>query len=183
MESMETNVEVKGIPKNAWLFWLVLGVLSIGVGIWLVLSPEAAIATLAILLAIALFFNGLGELLSAGDLRRPWVGYLIGAIYVIAAIVVIVRPGKSLWFLAVVVGISIIITGLLQLAVAVLDRDVIRHWVFLAFLGLLSIAVGVMAIVWPTITVYVLALLIGIRLIIWGVVQLAIAFRIKSLTA
>lgn len=179
----QTDVEVRGPFQHAWLLWLVMGVLSIGIGVWLVLSPRAAITTLALLLAIALFFNGIGELISAADLRRPWLGYVIGAIYVVAGVVVIVRPGESLWFLAVVVGISIIVTGVLQIAVAAMDRDVIAHWGLLVFLGLLSVVVGVMAIVWPQITVLVLALLIGIRLIIWGVVQLAVAFQIRSLTA
>jgi uncharacterized membrane protein HdeD (DUF308 family) len=179
---MEARVEVRGLSPNAWLIWLALGVASLGIGIWLVLSPRAAVATLAVLLAIALFVNGIAELLVAADLRRPWIGYAIGAIYVVAALVVVVRPGESLWFLAVFVGISIIITGLLQLAVALMDRDVVRHAGFLAFLGLLSVVVGIMAIVWPAITVFVLALLIGIRLILWGVVQLAVAFRIRRLT-
>jgi uncharacterized membrane protein HdeD (DUF308 family) len=40
----------------------------------------------------------------------------------------------------------------------------------------------VLAIVWPQITVWVLALLIGIRLLVFGVVQLAIAFQLRSLT-
>ena len=50
-------------------------------------------------------------------------------------------------------------------------------------LGAVGIVVGILAIVWPGITVWVLALLIGVRLLIFGVVQLAIAFRIRSLTA
>ena len=52
----------------------------------------------------------------------------------------------------------------------------------LAVLGAVGIVVGILAIVWPGITVWVLALLIGIRLLIWGVLQLAIAFQMRSLT-
>lgn len=182
MESMQSEVDTGPISPNAWIAWLVLGVLSIGIGIWLLLSPEVAVATLAILLAIALFFNGLGELVGAGDLRRPWVGYLLGGIYVLAAVVVLVRPGKSLWFLAMVVGVSIIVTGLIQLAVALMDRDVVRHATFLALLGLISVVVGILAVAWPEITIWVLALLIGIRLVIWGVVQVAVAFWLRSLS-
>jgi uncharacterized membrane protein HdeD (DUF308 family) len=40
----------------------------------------------------------------------------------------------------------------------------------------------VLAIAWPGITVWVLALLVGIRLLIWGVIQLTIAFQLRSLT-
>ena len=180
---MDTQVEVVGLPQHAWVLWLVMGLLSVVIGTWLVFSPEAAITTLALLLAIALFFNGLSELVTAGDRFRPWVGYVLGAMFLVAGLVVLLRPGKSLWFLAVVVGISVIVTGIMQVALAFMDRERIRHWVLLAVLGAVGIVVGILAIVWPGITVWVLALLIGVRLLIFGVVQLALAFRIRSLTA
>ena len=47
VESMDAQVEVVGVPKHAWIIWLVMGILSVVIGIWLILSPEAAIATLA----------------------------------------------------------------------------------------------------------------------------------------
>ena len=43
---MDTQVEVVGLPKHAWVLWLVMGFLSVVIGTWLVFSPEAAIATL-----------------------------------------------------------------------------------------------------------------------------------------
>jgi uncharacterized membrane protein HdeD (DUF308 family) len=182
MEPMDVRVEVVGVSKHAWLLWLVMGILSVGVGIWLVLSPEAAITTLALLLSIALFLNGLSELVAAGDRSRPWIGYVLGGLFLVAGVVVLLRPGKSLWFLAVVVGISVIVTGVMELAVAFADREHIRHWVLLAVLGAVGVVVGVLAIVWPQITVWVLALLVGIRLLIWGVIQLVIASQLRSMT-
>jgi uncharacterized membrane protein HdeD (DUF308 family) len=182
MEPMDVQVEVVGVPKHAWLLWLVMGILSVGIGIWLLLSPKAAIGTLAVLLAIALFLNGLSELVTAAERARPWIGYLLGGLFLVAGVVVLLRPGKSLWFLALVVGISVITTGIVQIAVAVAERERIRHWVLLAVLGAAGVVVGVLAIAWPGITVWVLALLVGIRLLIWGVIQLTIAFQLRSLT-
>jgi uncharacterized membrane protein HdeD (DUF308 family) len=108
---------------------------------------------------------------------------VLGGLFLVAGVVVLLRPGKSLWFLAVVVGIAVITTGVMQVAVAFMDRERIRHWVLLAVLGVVGIVVGILAIVWPDITVWVLALLIGVRLLIFGVVQLAIAFGLRSLSA
>ena len=181
MQANEVNVEVRGIGPNTWLLWLVMGILSIGIGVWLLFSPNVAIATLAILLAIALFMNGLSELVTAGGRHHPWFGYLIGALFLVAGLIVLLRPGKSLWFLAVFVGASLLVTGAIQIAMAVADREHERHWVLLVVLGLLGVVAGVLAVVWPDITSLVLALLVGIRLIIWGVVQLAIASQLKTL--
>lgn len=179
---MQTDVEIN-VPKHAWIIWLVMGLLSAVIGTWLIFSPKAAVATLAILLSIALFLNGLFELITAWERRKSWVGYVLGGLFLVAGIVVLLRPGKSLWFLAIVVGFSIIVTGMVQLAVAFSERDTVRQWGFLAALGAVGIIVGVLAIVWPQITVWVLALLIGVRLVIFGVIQLVVAFQLKSLSA
>lgn len=177
------DIEVQGVPKHAWILWLVLGLFSLGIGIWLILSPEVAIGTLAFLLAIALFMSGISEIVTAGDRLKPWFGYLLGAIFLIAGFVVLLRPGKSLWFLAIVVGISVVVTGLGQIFLALADRESIRHWGLLLFIGIAGVVVGVLAMVWPGITVLVLALLIGIRLIIFGVVQIAISLQLRSVAA
>jgi len=170
------------MPRNAWVIWLVMGILSVGIGTWLIFSPEAAITTLALLLAIALFLNGLSELVTAGDRLRPWMGYLLGAMFMVAGLVVLLRPGKSLWFLAVVVGISVIVTGLVEIVVALSEREHLGHWMLIGVLGAVGVVVGIMAIAWPEITVWVLALLIGVRLLIWGVIQLAVAAQMRTLT-
>jgi uncharacterized membrane protein HdeD (DUF308 family) len=183
MSYQDVNVDVQGVPKHAWLLWLGLGVLSLFIGVWLLFSPGVAIGTLALLLAIALFMSGISEIVTAGDRQQAWFGYLLGAIFLVAGFVVLLRPGKSLWFLAIVVGISIVITGLGQVLLAIMDREVIRHWILLLAFGLLSIAVGVAAMVWPDITVLALALLIGIRLVIFGIMQIAISFQIRQLAA
>lgn len=177
------DIEVQGVPKHAWILWLVLGAFSSIIGIWLILSPEAAIGTLALLLAIALFMSGVSELVTAGDRFKPWFGYLLAAVFLIAGFVVLLRPGKSLWFLAIVVGISVVATGVGQIMLALVDRESIRHWGLLLAIGVISVAVGIMAMVWPDITIYVLALLIGIRLLIFGILQIAIAFQVRSLAA
>ncbi len=183
MQTNEVDVDVRGVGPNTWILWLVMGILSIGVGVWLLFSPNVAIATLAILLAIALFMNGLSELVTAGGRHHPWFGYLVGALFLIAGVIVLLRPGKSLWFLAVFVGASLLVTGAIQIVMAIADREHERHWVLLALLGVLGVVAGVLAIAWPGITILVLALLVGIRLIIWGVVQLAIAARLKQLAS
>ena len=183
MEPMDVEIEVVGVPKHAWLIWLAMGVLGVGLGIWLLLSPDAAIATIALLLAIAMFLNGFAELVTAGSRSRPWIGYLLGALFLVAGLVVLIRPDKSLRFLAVFVGLSIIVTGLVELAVAFADREHLRHWAWLAAAGAVGVVIGVLAVVWPGVTITVLALLIGIRLLIWGAIQLLIAFQLRSLTS
>jgi uncharacterized membrane protein HdeD (DUF308 family) len=162
---------------------MVFGALAAGLGVWLILSTNAKTATLAILLALSLFVLGLGELVFASGRPRPWVGYLLGAIFMVAALVTLLRPGKSLYFLAVFVGASMILTGVLQLALALFDRQDIEHWVVLAIIGVIGIVAGVLAIAWPDITIWVLGLVIGLRVLFFGILEMFVANQLRQLTS
>ena len=176
------SVDIDAGGPNLWYLWVVLGAISMVLGIWLILSPNAAAYTLAILLAIGLFFNGIGELAWAGDRPRPWVGYALGAVFILAAIAVIVRPNVGLKALALVVGIALLIVGVFQFAAAIVDREAIAHWGLLAFLGAVTFIAGFLALVWPKVTIFVLALILGIRLTLFGLTQIVIGMNMRRLT-
>ncbi len=176
----ESELEV-GIPKWFWILWVVLGVISAILGIWLIFSPHAAAYTLAILLAIGLFFNGIGELAFARDRGKPWLGYVLGGLFVLAALAVIVNPDIGLKALAVVVGIVLLVVGLFQAAAAVVERDELRHWVLLLVMGAITFVAGFLALVWPKATVFVLALILGIRLTLFGVTQIVVGLDMRRL--
>jgi uncharacterized membrane protein HdeD (DUF308 family) len=183
MASYETeSVEVQ-VPGGLWIVWVVLGFISTVLGIWLIFNNDAARYTLAIVLAIGLFFSGIGEIAFARDRPRPWVGYAVGAVFVLAAIAVVINPDIGLSALALVVGISLLVVGIFQFAAAIMDRDSIRHWAFLAFLGAVTFVAGFLALVWPSATVAVLALIIGIRLTMYGLTQIVLGVNLRKLTS
>jgi len=148
-----------------------------------VLGLSPYLGGLAILLALALFVLGLGELVFASGRPRPWVGYVLGAVFLVAALVTVLRPGKSLYFLAVFVGASMILTGVLQLALALFDRQDIEHWVVLAVIGVVGIVAGVLAIAWPHITIWVLGLVVGLRVLFFGLLEMFVANQLRQLTS
>lgn len=183
MASYETESAELEVPGGLWILWIILGVISTILGVWLIFSPNAAAYTLAILLAVGLFFNGIGELAFARDRPRPWLGYAVGAVFVLGALTVVVNPNIGLKALAVLMGISLLVVGLFQFAAAVVDRDAIAHWVFLAFLGALTFVAGFLALVWPRVTIFVLALILGIRLTLFGLTQIIIGANLRKLTS
>lgn len=98
--------------------------------------------------------------------RRWWVLALIGAVTAVLGIVVIIRPVAGEFALALFIAAGFIISGLGDLVTA---GRWPRKWVPVMW-GLLSLAAGVVAIVWPGITLEILAVIIGLMLIVRGVI-------------
>ena len=154
---------------NPWLLFVIFGGLLTALGVWLLFSYNAAMATIAILLSIGLLLNGLSELVWARDRPNPWLGYVLGVLLLIGGVVVLAQPGDSLRVLAIVIGAVFITAGIFQIALAALGKDDIDHWGWMLFFGFVTVAIGVMAIVWPAVTIRVLSIILAIRFIIVGV--------------
>jgi uncharacterized membrane protein HdeD (DUF308 family) len=50
----------------------------------------------------------------------------------------------------------------------------------MGFIGALSVAAGIIVIVWPGPSLVTLALVLGIWLIIYGIMEITLAFRVRS---
>lgn len=176
-----TEIEVlMGIPKYAWMLWFAGGAISTILGMWLLLNPKMTIGALVVLFGIGFVFNGLSDLAMAGEHPMPVLSYALSILFVVAGIVIIFNHSAGRQTLALVVGLSILITGVGDVVVAVLAREQVEHWLFVAFLGVIGVIVGIMALAWPTATLVVLAVLVGVRLLVSGLVHMGLGLRIRQ---
>lgn len=173
----------EGIIKNAWLFWLIGGAISTIVGMWLLLNPRMTVGILVVLFGIGLIVNGISDLAMAGDHPIPALSYVVSILFVIAGIILIFNRSTGASTLALIVGLSILITGVGDVVVAFMARDEVEHWLLVAFLGACGIVVGVMSLSWPKATLFVLAILVGVRLLVSGLVHMGIGLRLRDVTA
>ena len=86
---------------------------------------------------------------------------LRGLIAVLLGLCAFVWPGQPLAVLVVLFGLFTLIHGLFTVWLAVGERRQSRWWLLLIE-GLVSIAVGVITFVWPTLTIVVLLYLVAI---------------------
>jgi uncharacterized membrane protein HdeD (DUF308 family) len=103
-----------------------------------------------------------------------WLLLLIGALSVIAGVVILFKPSDSLATLAVIAGIFVLLDGILELFDS-FSRDTAARGT-VALLGVLTAIIGVLLIRHPVGSVTAIALLIGIWLIAVGVIRFAVAF-------
>jgi uncharacterized membrane protein HdeD (DUF308 family) len=163
-----------------WL-WYVLGGLGVAVvGLLLLMDLFTAARTIAFLVALALAFQGIDEIVNASRYRPPWIGYVLGTLYLATSIWAVSWPGITLWALAVVVGVGFLVTGVAELAMVLrYHHELPRRGMFVA-LGVLSVISGLASLFWPAATILVLAILLGIRVLGQGIALIAFGLALRT---
>jgi uncharacterized membrane protein HdeD (DUF308 family) len=151
-----------------------LGILAGALGVAAIVWPGVTIGVAVALFAIYAFVNAIGQLVAMFSVERS-VGrdilrLVMALIDVAAGVVAVVYPGITAEVLVIVVGVWAIFGGSVELAGAWTGRS---GW--LAIGGLLTIAVGILLIVWPGIGAVSLALVFGIYLLAYGITLLVSA--------
>lgn len=103
-----------------------------------------------------------------------------GLIALGAGIVLLAWPDRTVTVVAVIVGLFLILSGLAQALDALVTHRRGTYWGLLLLRGVIDLGVGLAAVFWPDITVWVLVVLIGIELLIGGLVSLVTAFRVPK---
>ena len=108
----------------------VLGVLSFIVGLYAIRHVAVTVTLLALILGIFWVVNGVMELFTAlayrGTPSRGWT-IAMGALSIVAGVVVLAYPGMSLAALAVFLGLWLLILGGMAIVVAFQMRSVGRE--------------------------------------------------------
>jgi uncharacterized membrane protein HdeD (DUF308 family) len=165
--------------KAVWWVFLVLGVITAALGVLVIVRPFTGAVGLAILIAATLIVSGIGDILAAPQWRHSWIPLVWGVLSIAAGVATLVWPDITLWALAVLIGIALIVRGAMRALASIASRP--PMWGFWLVVGLIELAAGIAALVWPEITILALAVLIGIDLLIVGLVAVAFAFRTRRL--
>lgn len=114
-------------------------------------------------------------------LRASRLTAFVGGIIALAGgIVLLAWPDRTVKVVAVLVGIVLIISGLGQVLDAFSSRSAGSHWGWFLLKGLIDLAFGVVLVVWPGPTVWVLVLVFGIQLIISGIASIVVSRQIPK---
>lgn len=102
---------------------------------------------------------------------------LRGVVAVLFGILAIAWPGITVLALALLFGVYTLLDGITSIVMGIgqgTDR------VYLITLGVLGVVAGVIALVWPRITVVVLLVVIAVWAIFAGIMQIAAAIRLRK---
>jgi uncharacterized membrane protein HdeD (DUF308 family) len=110
-----------------------------------------------------------------------WAVALRGVIAIIFGIIALRNPSAAAGALVVVFAIYAFADGVLDFVIAAEFGRMGQRWGWYVVEGLVSIAAGIVALVYPQVTLLALVLLVGIRAIIHGIFELGAAFSWKAL--
>jgi uncharacterized membrane protein HdeD (DUF308 family) len=103
-----------------------------------------------------------------------------GALGVVAGLVAVLIPALTALALALLIAAWAILTGIAELAAAIRLRRLISNEWLLAGAGILSIVFGLLIALFPGAGLVAIVWIIGAYALVWGVMLLALAFRLRG---
>jgi uncharacterized membrane protein HdeD (DUF308 family) len=111
--------------------------------------------------------------------KNWWLILLRGIAAIVFGVLTFIWPGITLLTLVLFYGAFALVDGVLAIAAAVMGGTPAPRW-WLAIIGLLGIAVGILTFAWPGVTALVLLLFIAGWAIATGVLQIVGAIKLRK---
>jgi uncharacterized membrane protein HdeD (DUF308 family) len=177
------DVGAETLSRNWWAV-LLRGLAGIAFGLATLIAPGISIAGLIILFGAYALIDGVLAIVSAvrrrGRHDRWGLLVLEGIVGVGAAVVTVLWPGLTALALLFVIAGWAIVTGVLEIASAVVLRKQITGEWLLVLSGIASLIFGVVLFLFPVAGVVAIALLIGSYALVFGIILVVLAFRLRS---
>ena len=168
-----------------WGWVLAFGIITLLTGIAALAWPGRTLVVVAVLFGVQLIVMGIFRFagaLASDDLTGGTRALLavLGALSLIIGLYAVRHVLITLLALALLLGIFWVVSGTVELFTALSHRGMQgRGWT--AFMGILSIVSGIIVLAYPGISLLVLAVVLSIWLLVFGAMQITLAFRIRSL--
>lgn len=171
-------------PDDTTRLWYLVGLsgaISAAIGVLVLAYPNPSVKVLGVFLGINLLAAGVLFVVrgvsSPDDDETRTGAMLLGTLGVIAGIIVIRNPDKSLVLLAMAFAIYLVVAGAVALGHGLVRRE--HRWATLAR-GAILVAAGTLILSWPDIGLKTLAVLTGITLVLQGAFEIGEAFVLRS---
>jgi uncharacterized membrane protein HdeD (DUF308 family) len=178
------------MPTLFGIHWWALalrGVVAILFGLLTFSVPGITLAVIVILFGAYAFVDGIVAIVSAVRAAHGhgrWGAFLVeGIVGILAGLVTFFMPILTLAVLVYLVAAWAIVTGVLEIVAAFrLRRYVTGEWL-LVLAGIASVIFGVLVFLAPLAGAVVIAWWLGAYALVFGILLLVLAFRLRSLQA
>jgi uncharacterized membrane protein HdeD (DUF308 family) len=164
-----------------WWVFVLFGVVTLGVGVFFVVSPHETLSTFTVIAGIFLLIDGVlaifGSIFNKGDGRVLLA--LIGVLSALAGLVLIKKPFDTLVVFALIFGIWFVVAGIVRFVAALATPEGRGGSIVTAILDLIA---GIVILSWPDLGLSTLAVIIGIVLILRGLFFIVSGWQLHKLS-
>jgi uncharacterized membrane protein HdeD (DUF308 family) len=174
------------LVKRSWWVLALMGAVSVLFGILALVWPGLTLLWLVALFAAYAIISGGFAIIGAIRNRRVdddwWLMLLLGIVSLAAGIIAVFHPDLTALVLVLLMGANAIVTGILEIVMAVRLRKAIRGEWLLGLAGVVSIAFGVLVFLFPGAGALALVWLVSLYAIMTGVLLFSLAWRARKST-
>jgi uncharacterized membrane protein HdeD (DUF308 family) len=180
-ESETTLVGIGGSWGWALIYGIVTGLLGLAIAVW----PKQALGIFVLLFGVQLLILGIFQIVGAFAWNEPSgrvLRVVLGILAIILGVLVMRHLFGTVVVLGLILGVFWFVHGIVELVAAAFHQGVSeRGWRI--FAGILSAVAGLIVIGFPALTLGALTWILGIWLILLGLIEILIAFKVKKLEA
>jgi uncharacterized membrane protein HdeD (DUF308 family) len=158
----------------AWQATLVLGIVTLILGLILTFYPHVTVNVIAVLLGLLVLVSGLFHLIRMfghSEAHRVWMG-ISGLLLVVAGVVLLRHLHLTVALIGLIIGLGWIVQGVVALITS-LSGDAREGRGWWIFFGIISLIGGIVITALPAESVTLLAALTGIWFIVQGLFEIA----------
>lgn len=148
---------------------VVIGAGALLLGLLVITRPLTSLVLLAVYVALSAVATGIAEIVQPRGPR--WLSRLLAITWVALGLAILLGLRGALQILPVAIAVLLLLGGLTSLAGAV-ARGRVSERVLAASWGASQIIFGILSFTWPDVTVLVVAVVFGVRTIVFGATQL-----------
>jgi uncharacterized membrane protein HdeD (DUF308 family) len=184
-EPVQRGADMLAQLGRHWGWALSFGVITLLAAIVVLAWPAATLLVIAVLFGVQLIVAGIFRFVAAfasddasGGTRVLLA--LLGVLSIIIGLWAVRHVLLTLLALIVLLGIFWVVNGTIELFTALSHRGMPqRGWS--AAMGVLSILAGIVVLIYPGESLLTLSIVLGIFLLVYGLMEIAAAFRLRRL--
>lgn len=182
-EATAASRSARDALARSWALVLGVGVVTFLLGVTLAVWPRETAKVLAILLGLQLVVSGIAQigmaLSSSGEKAGRWLLAISGAVALVVGALLLFSPRQTLTFVALTVGICVMVTGAADMLDALLSGRARRRW-WHVLRGALTFVFGVLLVANPDVSLALLALIACVWLICYGFLTVVAALLLRT---
>ena len=171
---------------RSWRPLALRGLVSVLFGMVALVWPSLTLAALVLLFGAFALIDGLLAIAAAAFLRvrqHGWKLLLEGLIGAAIGLAAFFWTGMTTLVLIDLIAFWAMVTGILEIVLAVRIREDVPGELLLAIGGVASVLLGMAMLAFPTASALVIVTMLGCYAIVFGAVMLGLAFRLRRFTA